>query len=249
MSRRQWWSLAAGAALVAAVGASEQGLGRSVAAQAKPAVSYPVFEVDPAWPPKLPYNWIVGHVPSVAVDSRGHVFLLSRPEHAAARGPRALGAAGRGTGRERQVRERLGRPGIPGFDWPDSEHGIAIDYKDNVWIGGSAPVAPSLRTTERRHAAQVHARGEVPLADRRTRQECDVAEPAGSRRQQGHQERAPGRGRVRVSEDERGLRGDGYGNRRVIVFDADTGAFKRLWGAFGNEPIDVLPAAATGSGS
>jgi DNA-binding beta-propeller fold protein YncE len=32
---------------------------------------------------------------------------------------------------------------------------------------------------------------------------------------------------------------DGYGNRRVIVFDADTGAFKRMWGAFGNEPIDV----------
>ena len=38
-----------------------------------------------------------------------------------------------------------GGPGIAGFDWPDSEHGIAIDYKDNVWIGGSAPVAPSLR--------------------------------------------------------------------------------------------------------
>ena len=24
---------------------------------------------------------------------------------------------------------------------------------------------------------------------------------------------------------------DGYGNRRVIVFDADTGAYKRHWGA------------------
>jgi DNA-binding beta-propeller fold protein YncE len=38
---------------------------------------------------------------------------------------------------------------------------------------------------------------------------------------------------------------DGYGNRRVIVLDADTGAFKRMWGAFGNEPIDVLPAPRT----
>src|SRR5258705_13521439 len=35
---------------------------------------------------------------------------------------------------------------------------------------------------------------------------------------------------------------DGYGNRRVIVFDADTGAFKRMWGAFGNEPLDNVPA-------
>ena len=39
---------------------------------------------------------------------------------------------------------------------------------------------------------------------------------------------------------------DGYGNRRVIVFDADTGAFKRQWGAFGNTPIDVIPAPRGG---
>ena len=31
---------------------------------------------------------------------------------------------------------------------------------------------------------------------------------------------------------------DGYGNHRVAVFDADTGAFKRMWGAFGNKPVD-----------
>ena len=31
---------------------------------------------------------------------------------------------------------------------------------------------------------------------------------------------------------------DGYGNHRVAVFDADTGVFKRMWGAFGNKPID-----------
>ena len=40
---------------------------------------------------------------------------------------------------------------------------------------------------------------------------------------------------------------DGYGNRRVIVFDADTGAFKRMWGAFGNAPVDAPPAAARGA--
>ena len=37
---------------------------------------------------------------------------------------------------------------------------------------------------------------------------------------------------------------DGYGNRRVIVFDADTGAFKRMWGAFENEPLDSSPETA-----
>ncbi len=32
---------------------------------------------------------------------------------------------------------------------------------------------------------------------------------------------------------------DGYGNHRVAVFDADTGAFKRMWGAFGKKPEDL----------
>jgi DNA-binding beta-propeller fold protein YncE len=31
---------------------------------------------------------------------------------------------------------------------------------------------------------------------------------------------------------------DGYGNRRVIVLDADTGKYKRHWGAYGNKPDD-----------
>ena len=32
---------------------------------------------------------------------------------------------------------------------------------------------------------------------------------------------------------------DGYGNRRIIVFDADTGVYKRHWGAYGNKPEDA----------
>ncbi len=35
---------------------------------------------------------------------------------------------------------------------------------------------------------------------------------------------------------------DGYGNRRVIVFDATTGAYKRHWGAYGNKPDDTRQA-------
>ena len=34
---------------------------------------------------------------------------------------------------------------------------------------------------------------------------------------------------------------DGYVNRRVIVLDADTGKFKRMWGAYGNTPDDAAP--------
>ena len=37
---------------------------------------------------------------------------------------------------------------------------------------------------------------------------------------------------------------DGYGNRRILVLDANTGAFKRMWGAFGNTPLDPPPPPA-----
>ena len=40
---------------------------------------------------------------------------------------------------------------------------------------------------------------------------------------------------------------DGYLNRRVIVFNLDTGAYKRHWGAYGNMPSDdALPAYEPG---
>ena len=132
-----------GAAVIAVLGVNDP-CGSPLAAQE--AADYPVFEVDSSWPQKLPFNWIMGHVPSVAIDSRDHVFVLSRPntlppEDRARSAPPVveLDSAGKFV-------NAWGGPGIPGFDWPDSEHGIAIDYKNNVWVGGSAPVAPSLRT-------------------------------------------------------------------------------------------------------
>ena len=119
-------------------------LARGVLAQANStSKQVPVFEVDPAWP-TLPNNWVVGHVASVAVDRRDHVFLLHRPNTIpedkrkdAAPPVLEFDASGKYV-------NAWGGPGT-GYDWPDSEHGIAVDYKDNVWIGGSAPIAPSLR--------------------------------------------------------------------------------------------------------
>jgi DNA-binding beta-propeller fold protein YncE len=212
-------------------------------------MSYPVFEVDTAWPLKLPYNWIMGHVPSVAVDSRDHVLILSRPntlapEDRARSAPPVVELDATG-----KFVNAWGGPGIPGFDWPDSEHGIAIDYKNNVWVGGSAPVAPSLRklnddmllkfTFQGNFLFQIGGRDKSPTSQ--------VPPVIGGNRDTKslHQ---PTDVFVYPKTNEAFV-SDGYGNRRVIVFDADTGAFKRLWGAFGNEPIDVLPAPAATAAS
>ena len=142
----KWPRLLTGSVFVEAAIVAGRGASRAPAAQAPAAMSMPVFEVDSAWPRPLPYNWLVGHVPSVAVDSRDHVFVLSRPntlppEDRARSAPPVLELDEIG-----KFVNAWGGPGIPGFDWPDSEHGIAVDYRNNVWIGGSAPVAPSLFT-------------------------------------------------------------------------------------------------------
>jgi DNA-binding beta-propeller fold protein YncE len=201
----------------------------------RPATRVPVFEADPSWP-KLPNNWVVGHVASVAVDRNDHVFMLHRPntvpeaQRKSAAPPvlefDASGAFVNAWGGQGQ-----------GYDWPDSEHGIAVDYKNNVWIGGSAPVAPSLRNLDDDMLLKFDSKGKFLL------------QIGGRTTSKGNADTKS----VHQSADvfvwpktNEAFVADGYGNRRVIVFDADTGAFKRMWGAFGNTPIDVTPAPRAG---
>ena len=144
MHRSMWRNLgvvAAGVSVMAMVATLSN---RDAQAQAgATAKKVPVFEVDPAWP-KLPNNWVMGHVASVAVDRHDHVWMLHRPntipeDRRKNAAPPVLEFDQAG-----KFVKAWGGPGN-GYDWPDSEHGIAVDYKDHVWIGGSAPVAPSLR--------------------------------------------------------------------------------------------------------
>jgi NHL repeat-containing protein len=197
--------------------------------------SMPVFQVDPTWP-NLPNNWVVGIVSSVTVDRRDHVWILHRP---------------------RSVKEELkGRSAPPvlefdadgrfvnawggaaeGYDWPDNEHGITVDYKDTVWIGGSGTVStPTLRsddmllkfTLQGTFLKQFGARSQSSgNADTK-----NVNRPADI---------------YVYAKTNEAFVADGYGNRRVIVLDADTGAFKRMWGAFGNAPDSEPPAGAPGA--
>ena len=243
-TNERWLRLLIGSVFVDATIVAGRGASRAPVAQAPVAMSMPVFEVDPTWPPPLPYNWLVGHVPSVAVDSRDHVFVLSRPntlppEDRARSAPPVVDLDETG-----KFVNAWGGPGIPGFDWPDSEHGIAVDYRNNVWIGGSAPVAPSLFTRnddmlikfthEGKLLLQIGGRDKSPTSQ--TSPVVGGNKDPGSVHQSADVYVFPKTNEAFVA--------DGYGNRRVVVFDANTGAFKRAWGAFGNAPIDVLPAPA-----
>jgi len=192
----------------------------------------PSFAVDPFWPQPLPHNWILGQVAGVAVDSRDHVWIVHRPGSLT---PNEVGAAQEPPIAEccmaapaviefDPAGEVLHAWGGPGLDdpWPDSEHGIFVDHQDNVWIASSSSsgnvVLKFSRDGERLlqigEFGRTGGSGDTGLLGRPT----DIAVD-------------PTANEVYIA--------DGYGNRRIIVFDAATGEYKRHWGAYGNVPEDA----------
>jgi len=190
--------------------------------------SVPVFEVDPAWP-KLPPQFKLGDASSFAIDAQDNVWLLHRPRtlkpedsgraapaivvfDAAGNFMRAWGGAG------------------SGYDWPEREHGIHIDHKGFVWIGGNnCPTSglAGLKPVADDAYLKFTPDGKFVLQIGRSNQSTGDADTVNVHRAADAWVHAP------TNEL---LVADGYGNHRVIVFDADTGAFKRMWGAFGKRP-------------
>jgi DNA-binding beta-propeller fold protein YncE len=110
-----------------------------------------------------------------------------------------------------------------GYTWPTSEHGITVDYKGFVWISGNGNDDQILKfTKDGKFLMQIgHAAQKKTNADT-----TSLWKPADVYVY-------PKTNEIFVA--------DGYGNKRIIVFDADTGAYKRMWGAFGNVPMEMMP--------
>ena len=218
------WAVLIG--VVAAVAGREERLAQA----ADPARALPIFEVDRAWP-KVPPQWKLGDASSIAIDEHDNVWVLHRPrtlkpEQAAMAAPpvivfdtagnyiKAWGGAGKG------------------YEWPEREHGIHIDYKGFVWLGGNSCPTNGLP-------------GLKPVADDQllkfTQDGRFVAQIGHSNLSKGNADTVnlhrPADVWVYPPTNELFV-ADGYGNHRVAVFDADSGKFKRMWGAFGNKPMD-----------
>ena len=191
----------------------------------KAAREAPRFEVDPTWP-KLPPRYIFGQVSSVSIDEQGHAWVLQRPSSLRADQKDKAAPPVIEFDEQGNFVQAWGGPG-QGFDWPEVEHGIYADPKGNVWIGGNGPTDHHLVkfTKQGRFLMQLGKKGA-------SKGNADTANVKGAADTFVH------------TPTNELFVADGYGNRRVIVFDADTGAFKRMWGAFGNRPIDDLPEAA-----
>ena len=181
--------------------------------------------MDAAWP-KIPNNWQLGQVASVSIDERDHVWVLQRPgtlepEEKPRAAPPLLEFDAEGN-----FVQAWGGPG-QGYEWPSSEHGVYVDPRGYVWIGGNG--------AKDNHVIKFTKAGKFVMQVGRAGQSKGNADTQNLNQ--------PADTFVHAPTNELFV-ADGYGNRRVIVFDADTGKFKRMWGAFGNVPSDDPPNPA-----
>ncbi|HEX2830596.1 MAG TPA: hypothetical protein VHP37_29935 [Burkholderiales bacterium] len=190
----------------------------------------PIFEVDATWP-QLPTQYKIGDASSIAFDAEDNAYVLHRPrtlkgEDAKMAAPPILVFDSAG----RFVRA-WGGPGT-GHEWPAREHGIHIDHRGYIWVGGNNCIGrklPGQKEAGDDQLIKFNPEGRAVLQIGRGSQSQGNADTFNL-----HQPAdvwvLPGTNELFVA--------DGYGNHRVAVFDADTGAFRRMWGAFGNKPVD-----------
>jgi DNA-binding beta-propeller fold protein YncE len=229
---RQFLQAAALAAIATGMGVGGAMLQNAATAQ-HATVEVPIFEVDPLWPKPLPNEGLLGMAIGVSVDAQDNVWMVHRSsqtlhnnEKGAELNP-PIAACCRGAppvlafNQDGDTIRAWGGPG-EGYEWPESMHGVFVDHKGNVWLGGNgAKDAQILKFSQD---------GKFVL-------------------QSGHQGKNAGSndtenfGRVaQIYVDPKtneGYVADGYRNRRVAVVDADTGKIKRYWGAYGKKPDDA----------
>jgi DNA-binding beta-propeller fold protein YncE len=195
-------------------------------------VEAPRFEVDPLWPKPLPNHWIMGQTIGVSVDAQDHVWIIHRGGsleageiHATTNPPIAMCCAPAPPVLEfDQAGNLIGHWGGPGagYNWPDSNHGITVDYKGNVWIGGNGQ--------KDAHILKFTNDGKFLMQVGRF----------GGNKGSNDLENFWRVAKIWVDpKTNEAYVADGYGNKRVAVLDADTGKMKRYWGAYGNKPDDA----------
>lgn len=213
----------------------------------------PDFKVDADWPKPLPNQWLIGQVAGIAVDGQDRIWIVQRPlsltadEAGAAQEPPRSECCHPAPSimqfdREGNLLRAWGGPSDPGFltarctpaigcEWPTNEHGIFVDHNDNVWMAGNG--------AGNHVVLKFSADGTFLL------QVGKLGVTGGSNDTAGAPNGTPLLGQpadVEVDpQSNEAYISDGYQNKRVLVVDADTGLYKRHWGAYGNVPSDAAP--------
>ena len=222
--RRYWGGIAAASALVFC--------GALNAAQAPtPTPNLPnvpeVYKFDPGWPKPLPNNWVMGTVTGMSVDQDDHIWVLDRPGNTPAGKSEAPAVLEFDLGGN-LLRSWGTEASAPAGVWPRQVHTIFVDRQHNVWLAGAAPGDTLLKfTMDGKFLSEFGHRG--PIVERQGMIQDNQSKIL-----------LLGVSSAALDEDANEIFiADGYLNRRVIVFDLKTGAFKRGWGAYG-KPISEI---------
>ncbi len=216
----------------------------TAAVTAEPTV--PRYQVDASWPKDLPNNWILWNGTGLHVDEDDHIWVINRP--------RQVSMADAGAAQTPPISECcIPAPSVVEFDsegnllsswggpefvpeWPILEHGLFIDAGGNFWIGGNyrsgpnngllaAPIPPPAELRSDRHVLKFSPDKELLLT---------IGEPSNSPVNNQDTTMLGAPSEIFVDDEASELYvADGYMNRRVVVYDSNTGAFKRGWGAYG----------------
>ena len=214
------------------------GRAQVIAGQAVDGNGAPLYRVDPFWPKALPNRWSMQQVTGLHVDHMNHIWFLNRGRAAV---PTEIGGDSTGGGlccvlgpevieldQEGNVVNAWGGPGYHPL-WPTSLQTVIADTKGFVWVAGTAAQDSILKFT--RDGTFVWDFGHRPPPE------------AGSTPKNNQNTNAfVNKGRFQLDEVANEL----YiiDQKRVVVYDASTGAFKRGWGGHGmplsqisNDPI------------
>ena len=177
----------------------------------------PLFEIDPSWPKPLPAGWITGQLGGVCADSHDHIVVVNRRDitdeeaETSQQAPPIMmfDAAG-------NLVKSWGDPNVV----PNSIHGCTFDREDNVWVGANVDGIIQKYSHDGKLLLQIGVRGKVDSSDG-----TQKGSPLNAARDQLFNPAGmvvdPANGDLYVA--------DGYGNRRVVVFDKN-GKFLRQWG-------------------
>jgi DNA-binding beta-propeller fold protein YncE len=253
--KRNLWICFAFAVLIVALGVGSAVLEKKARVQAA-TVMAPMFEVDPLWPKPLPNHWLLGMTIGVSVDAQDNVWIIHRQgslepneRHATTNPPIAMCCGPAPPVLEFDPAGNLlrhwGGPGN-GYDWPDSNHGITIDYKGNVWIGGNGRGRPAGARPAGGAPDESAASATASYLDNQVLKFTQdgqflmqIGKPSSSKGSNDLENlRLPAKTFIDKQTNEVYV-ADGYGNHRVIVYDADSGKYKRHWGAYGHVPDDA----------
>jgi hypothetical protein len=244
MSKNLFLKLVVGAVIIVVGVGAWKTVGKAVAAPQESTVEVPDLQFDVNWPKQLPNSWVLGAIGAMWIDSKDHVWLANRPAFANSAGDRwaylglaeccrpappiieldPAGNVAQGWGPLHDDQGKLLKGEKWTGEWLASEHGIGVDEQNKViWVSSYYKPSKVVKYTSDGKKFLMRIGGAKDFATNDDTE--NLAGPTSIVPD-------PANNEVYIA--------DGYFNRRIIVFDATTGKFKRMWGAYGHKPEGMM---------